>query len=134
MSDHNGSCLCGDIKFKVVGAFDSFYICHCKHCQKDTGSAHAANIFSTTAKLEWVQGAEKVKTFNLPGTRHIKSFCTHCGSALPTDQKNNGYLVVPAGSLDCEFKMKADAHLFYGSKASWEENLDQAVKLDKLPG
>lgn len=134
MGDYNGSCLCGQIKFQVIGNFESFYLCHCTHCQKDTGSAFAANIFSSTAKLKWLQGVEKMKTFNLPGTRHIKSFCTQCGSALPTNQHIDGHIVVPAGSLDSELKIKANAHLFYSSKASWEENLDEVTKLEKLPG
>ena len=53
MTDHVGSCLCGTVRFKVEGEFDSFYLCHCQHCQKDTGSAHAANLFSSSAKLIW---------------------------------------------------------------------------------
>jgi hypothetical protein len=40
-----GSCLCGAVSFEVSGAFDSFFLCHCSRCRKDTGSAHAANLF-----------------------------------------------------------------------------------------
>jgi hypothetical protein len=71
---HLGSCLCQQTKFEIAGDFESFYLCHCKHCQKDTGSAHAANLFSTTAKLTWLSGETKVKSFNLVGTRHSRSF------------------------------------------------------------
>ena len=49
---YNGSCLCGDVRFIIEGEFKSFYLCHCNYCRKDTGSAHAANLFSTTAKLD----------------------------------------------------------------------------------
>lgn len=72
MSDHFGSCLCGTAKFQVQGEFDSFYLCHCQHCQKDTGSSHAANLFSQSAKLIWLAGADVVTTFALPDTRHTK--------------------------------------------------------------
>jgi hypothetical protein len=49
---HSGSCLCGAVTFTVEGAFDRFYLCHCSHCRKDTGSAHAANLFASTAALK----------------------------------------------------------------------------------
>src|SRR5690554_1159912 len=68
MTEHLGSCLCGTVRFKVEGAFDSFYLCHCQHCKKDTGSAHAANLFSQSAKLSWQSGADAVTSFTLPGT------------------------------------------------------------------
>ncbi|WP_419307071.1 GFA family protein [Chromohalobacter israelensis] len=96
MTDHLGSCLCGTVKFEVHGQFDSFYLCHCVYCQKDTGSAYAANLFSQSAKLAWIAGVDAVTSFTLPGTRHSKSFCKLCGSALPSTQVA-GLLVVPAG-------------------------------------
>lgn len=131
---HFGSCLCGNVNFEVQGSFTQLFLCHCKHCQKDTGSAYAANLFSTEAKLSWLKGEDKIKTFNLPGTRHTKSFCTECSSALPSLQMDGKLLVVPAGSLDSDLKQVADAHIFYSSKASWEENLEGIKKFETFPG
>jgi hypothetical protein len=54
-----GSCLCGAVTFKVQGSFERFFLCHCSRCRKDTGSAHAANLFSTTARLEWLSCQDK---------------------------------------------------------------------------
>ena len=98
MTTHSGSCLCGTVKYEIEGDFESFYLCHCRHCQKDTGSAHAANLFSQSAELTWLAGADAVTSFMLPGTRHNRSFCKLCGSALPSNQIA-GLLVVPAGGL-----------------------------------
>jgi len=130
---HLGSCLCGQVHFEVIGHFEGFYLCHCKHCQKDTGSAHAANLVSSNAKLCWVKGAEKVKTYNLPSTRHVKSFCTECSSALPSIQFEGKLLVVPAGSMDTQIDIPVTAHIFDASKASWEKNLDSVKKFARFP-
>jgi hypothetical protein len=130
---HNGSCLCQQIKFEIEGSFESFFLCHCKHCQKDTGSAHAANLFSTTAKMTWISGADKIQTYNLPSTRHTKSFCKECGSAAPSLQMDGKLLVVPAGSLDTDLDITPTAHLFCTSKASWEHDLEKIKKFDQLP-
>jgi hypothetical protein len=132
MTEHLGSCLCGTVHFKVEGAFDSFYLCHCQHCKKDTGSAHAANLFSQSAKLSWQSGADAVTTFTLPGTRHSRSFCKFCGSALPNTQVA-GVLIVPAGSLDTEVSILPTAHIFSSSKANWEKALGEVPAFEKLP-
>ncbi|TCS40992.1 GFA family protein [Reinekea marinisedimentorum] len=132
MTDYFGSCLCGTAKFQITGEFESFYLCHCKHCQKDTGSAHAANLFSVSAQLTWLSGADAVTSFTLPGTRHSKSFCQWCGSALPNTQAK-GLLVVPAGCLDTQVSMAPVAHLFTASKADWDEGLHQLPSYKCLP-
>jgi hypothetical protein len=109
---HRGSCLCGAVRFEVEGDFERFYLCHCQHCRKDTGSAHAANLFSSAATLQWLSGESKVTVFNLPNTRHRHCFCSTCGSALPDLQMNGTLLKVPAGSLDTDVPHQAErAHL-----------------------
>lgn len=130
---YQGSCLCGEVTYSLAGDFDSFYLCHCRHCQKDTGSAHAANLFASNAKLEWLTGKSLVTTFTLPNTRHSKSFCTHCGSALPSVQMAGKLVVVPAGSLDQPVPFKPNAHLFKGSAANWDIDLQSIQAFDDLP-
>lgn len=127
-----GSCLCGDVTFEVEGEFQHFFLCHCKHCQKDTGSAHAANLFSSAAVIRWVSGENNISIYNLPSTRHQKSFCSNCGSALPYMQSNKT-LVVPAGSLDCDVPISPKAHIFTDSKANWSRDLEEVTSFAKLP-
>lgn len=133
ISKHKGSCLCQGVKFEVEGKFEHFFLCHCEYCRKDTGSAHAANLFSSTASLVWQTGEDKVATFNLPFTRHIKSFCAICGSALPTVQMKGQLLAVPAGSLDEAVHLKPSAHLFGSSRAHWDEDLAELPTFDTFP-
>lgn len=130
---YSGSCLCGMVSFAIAGEFEQFYLCHCEYCRKDTGSAHAANLFSSTATLKWLTGEDRVRVFNLPGTRHSKGFCSNCGSALPSIQVNGRLLSVPAGSLDDEIRIRPAAHLFMASKAGWDEGLENIPKVEQLP-
>jgi len=71
--------------------------------------------------------------FNLPSTRHRNCFCSTCGSALPDMQMNGTLLKVPAGSLDTEVHVRPDAHLFFSSRANWDEALENIPKVAKLP-
>lgn len=132
MTYYSGSCLCGNAKFEVQGNFDGFYLCHCQHCQKDTGSAHAANLFLSSAKLTWLAGSDSVTTFTLPGTGHKKSFCKFCGSALPNIHEV-GLLAIPAGCLDTEVSMSPTAHVFTSSKAVWDKGLGDVPEFKGLP-
>jgi hypothetical protein len=132
-SKQSGSCLCGEVNFEIDGDFESFYLCHCGYCRKDTGSAHAASLFSTTAKIKWMSGEKKIKTFNLPSTRHVKSFCSICGSAMPNIQMEGKLLVVPAGSLNSEVSVKPNAHIFVSSKADWDTELENIPLIEGLP-
>src|SRR5690554_6374488 len=95
--EHLGSCLCKGIEFKITGDFEALFLCHCSPCRQDTGSAHAANLFSTTAKLEWITLNYAIKAFQLPKSNHVKAFCSNCGSALPNLQMEGELLVVPPG-------------------------------------
>ena len=126
-----GSCLCGVVEFQISGKFESFFLCHCNRCQKDTGSAHAANLFSSVAVIDWAQGEDKVKTFVLPNTRHGRSFCIECGGSLP--RTRDGMVVVPAGSLDSEVDIRPETHIFLEFKADWDDHLEDVEKLQGPP-
>ena len=131
--EYLGSCLCRAVKYRVLGEFESFYLCHCRYCQKDTGSAHAANLFSTTAKLEWIKGESNVRSFQVKRSNHVKAFCVTCGSALPNWQMDGKLLAVPAGSLDCKLDKKPDGHIFISNKANWDEALETIKTFERFP-
>jgi hypothetical protein len=130
---YSGSCLCGDVRFEIEGEFERFYLCHCEYCRKDTGSAHAANLFSSTATLRWLSGRDNVRQFNLPATRHSKCFCGTCGSALPIMRTSGELLVVPAGSLNSQVGIKPNAHIFVSSRAGWDDSLESIPTADRFP-
>lgn len=130
---YSGSCLCGKVTYEIEGDFQNFYLCHCSRCRKDSGSAHSANLFSTTGKLRWLSGEEYVKIFNFHLEGHIKSFCSNCGSALPNIQMDGELLVVPAGSVDSDINLKPQGHIYYASKAKWDTDLEKVTKFNELP-
>ncbi|WP_428774801.1 GFA family protein [Vibrio sp.] len=133
-NQHKGSCLCGRVQYQLSGEFQSFFLCHCARCQKDTGSAHAANLFAQDATLIWTQGESQVNTFQLPNSLHAKSFCQCCGSALPTIADAIKCVVVPAGSLDSPVAIAPTAKIFMGSCAHWAKDLANVPDYEKLPG
>lgn len=129
-----GSCLCGDISYQFVGPTKVFQYCHCTRCQKITGSAHAANIIIDPSQFKWLTGEKSVGRFELPEAKYFaSSFCSKCGSSLPWLTKNAKAMIVPAGTLDDDPKVKPSHNIYYADKACWYDDVNNLVKYDALP-
>ena len=132
MSTNQGSCLCKSIKFELKGEPNSFFFCHCTRCRKVSGTVHASNLFYQGSSLEWLSGKDKVKTYALANTHFKNSFCTECGSQVPTEI-NDHKTMIPAGCLDTDVHIEPNAHIFCDSQANWEESIETTKKFNKLP-
>lgn len=134
MSKISGSCLCGAVSFEVKDDFRRLNFCHCKQCQRATGSAHASNLFTDADNIRWLSGEHLVKRFDVPGRAISKAFCTECGSGLPYISRSSGSLVVPAGALDTFFDSKPDMrNIFWAERAGWYEPALAADRHDAFP-
>ena len=128
-----GGCFCGNVTFKLEDDFAKFFFCHCEQCRKLTGSAHASNLFTSTANIEWTQGEEKTRRYDHPTLSFSKVFCENCGSGLPYVSQRGNFLVVPAGSLNEEPSKKPDAQVFCEEQAEWHKSGLQAAKVEGFP-
>jgi len=117
---HQGSCLCGSIRYEITGELGDFGYCHCTMCQKASGSAHAANSPVDRDRFRLVSGAEALREFeSSPGK--LRTFCSKCGSPVFAYLTATPDVIrIRLGSLDTVFEKRPKAHTFVGSKASWE--------------
>src|SRR5215813_2146630 len=82
MANITGGCLCGRVCYTVTGEPAFSGLCHCRNCQRYTGSAFEALIAFPAASVS-VQG--ELKTYDDTGDsgqpvhRH---FCPNCGSGV----------------------------------------------------
>tara|TARA_R110002126_G_scaffold159862_1_gene307404 strand:+ start:117 stop:521 length:405 start_codon:yes stop_codon:yes gene_type:complete len=128
-----GSCLCNRVTFTCENDFSHFHLCHCAQCQKATGSAYAANLFTDVDNIVWLTGEAIIKRFNVPGRSISNAFCSECGSAVPYKSLSGKALVVPAGSLDSEPHIQPLSHIFYAERASWYDSITACKKFDSMP-
>ena len=81
-----------------------------------------------------IKGEGNVGRYELPEAKHFaSSFCKTCGSTLPWITQSKKAMIVPAGTLDNDPKVKPIHNIFYADKACWYENVDSLVKYDELP-
>lgn len=129
-----GGCLCGRVQYQVSGPFDAFHLCHCSQCRRSTGTAHAANIFTTEDRLEWLKGEALIKRYTPDEPDVIsKSFCTHCGSLVPYTSLKSGRLIIPAGSLSEPPGIDPEDNIFWGDRADWYDAGLTAEHVEQFP-
>lgn len=120
-----GSRLCRRVQYRIHGPMTDVLNCHCSMCRK----THAA-AFRTRAKVaskdwEWVSGEKLVKYYESSPGEH-KGFCSECGSSLLTRFDQHPEVVgFPLGTLDTDPGVRAERHVFVGSKAPWFDITDQ---------
>ncbi|ABG41766.1 glutathione-dependent formaldehyde-activating, GFA [Paraglaciecola sp. T6c] len=128
-----GSCLCNRVTYACENNFSQFHLCHCTQCQKATGSAYAANLFTDVDNIKWLTGEALIMRFNVAGRSISNAFCGECGSAVPYKSLSGKALVVPAGSLDCEPNIQPQSQIFYTERAPWFDSVTVCKKFDSMP-
>ena len=139
----NGRCMCGGISFGIDGELPTHdggglvspSYCHCKTCQRMTGSAFAVGASVPTDQFRWLSGEELIKPYqSSPGV--VRSFCSECGSSLSYQDTNaplSEEIFILLGVIDEPFDHKPHAHIFVANKASWYEINDDLVPFDAFP-
>jgi hypothetical protein len=117
---HQGSCLCGNIRYELGGELGEFGYCHCKSCRKASGSGHAANAPVDRKDFHLQSGADTLREFeSSPGK--FRAFCSRCGSPIYAYlTSSRDVLRIRLGSLDTAFTKEPRAHTFVSDKAAWE--------------
>jgi hypothetical protein len=120
-----GGCACGAIRYKLTNTPMIVHACHCKDCQRLSGSAFALNLWIERKFVE-PSGEAPVAFSVSPGSSgkpHDVLCCPKCGTGLW-----NKYHATPgdtvllrAGTLDDPAAISPDVHVFTRSKAPWLE-------------
>lgn len=126
-----GGCLCGKVRYEIVGPLFNADHCHCSMCRRQHGAA-----FSTYAEFNpndfiWTMGEDLIKIYEVPAGGGW-CFCSECGSTLAgTDQGK--ITTITLGTIEGDPSIKPESHIFVGSKVEWHEISDDLPQFDKRP-
>ena len=117
-----GGCACGAIRYRLTAAPLVVHACHCRDCQRLTGSAFVANMWIEEQLVE-VTGSEP-RSHRLTGGSgkpHDVFFCSSCGTYVWSRYHGapGQSLFVRAGTLDDPAAVRPDVHIFTRSKVPW---------------
>ena len=93
--NHNGSCLCGAVRFKTRGALRGVVYCHCSQCRKQTGHFVAATA-AKDADID-IEGMDALTWYGASDVAK-RGFCRTCGSLLFWKHSELDSISIMAGS------------------------------------
>ena len=111
-----GGCQCGAVRFKVNGAAQSAYACHCAECRKQSASAFGISVIHAPEDLSITTGTPRSWTRATASGGALSCwFCPDCGSRLW--HAGNGVISIKGGALDQT--PDVEAHIWTARKLSW---------------
>jgi hypothetical protein len=130
-----GGCVCGKVRYLADAEPTFVGVCHCKNCQKGTGTAFSVAVGLPTPTVS-VQGTMHTFTGRGDsGKATFRRFCPECGSTLINEvEALPNVTMIMAGTLDDTSWVNPGAEIFCGSGQPWVSLGGQRQRFPKMPG
>ncbi|MDQ8731931.1 GFA family protein [Bradyrhizobium sp. LHD-71] len=120
--DLEGGCTCRQVRYRLSGMPLIVHACHCRWCQRETGTAFALNALYEAERVEHTAGEpEIIVTPSASGKGQRIARCPNCRVAIWSNYPGAGPAArfVRVGSLDEPDRLPPDVHIFAASKQPW---------------
>jgi len=135
MPEISGGCLCGKVRFTANGDAAFVGVCHCRNCQRESGSAFAVVLGFPAAAVS-IQGGVKTYTdTGDSGKSYYRKFCPECGSSIASEPElMPGMILLQAGVLDDPSMVKPAMQIYCDSAQPWVSLGGEMKSFAKMPG
>jgi hypothetical protein len=117
-----GGCTCRAVRYRMLTRPLFVHCCHCRWCQRETGSAIALNALIETDRVVVLQGElDVVNTLSASGKGQRIVRCSTCRVAVWSHYAGAGDTIrfVRVGTLDAPEHVPPDIHIYTASKQPW---------------
>ena len=115
-----GHCTCKAIQYRMISAPLFVHCCHCRWCQRETGSAFVLNAMIEADRVELVAGEpDVVLTPSESGRGQKIARCPSCRVAVWSNYSRPTIRFVRVGTLADPDRAPPDVHIFTASKQPW---------------
>ena len=136
MNKISGSCLCGSVQYKSNSEPLMTAVCHCRNCQKQTGSSFSL-IVAVPADSISIEGEENIKNFpdrGESGGAVTRRFCGNCGSPiLSLVEVVPGMAFIKAGTLTDTSWLEPTSHIWCDTAQPWVDISDSLERVPRNP-
>lgn len=123
----SGGCACGAIRYECSAEPMMALNCHCRDCQRASGSAYASGLFVPAAMVTMRKGEPKYHTTTSEsGNIASRGFCAECGSPVLAKQSQWPVCIIYASSLDDPRAHRPTMDIFVSSAQPWD-HMDPAL-------
>ena len=119
---YSGGCACGAIRYRCSAEPVMAFNCHCRDCQRASGSAFASILVVPTTAFEILTGEPAYHSVVADsGHTMQRGFCAQCGSPLLIrEPARPGIVLVQAGGLDDPGRHQPAADIFQARAHPWD--------------
>ncbi len=117
-----GGCTCRAVRYALSGPPLFVHCCHCRWCQRETGSAFVLNAMIEADRVRLLSGTPMVvNTPSLSGKGQRITRCPICHIALWSNYGGGGDRIrfVRVGTLDDPDRYPPDIHIYTASRQPW---------------
>ena len=121
-TSYDGGCTCRALRYRMRSRPLFVHCCHCRWCQRETGTAFALNAMIESDRVALLHGeVEIVDTPSNSGKGQKIARCPTCRIAVWSHYAGGGDAVrfVRVGTLDEPDRLPPDVHIFTASKQPW---------------
>jgi hypothetical protein len=122
-----GGCNCGAVRFAVDAPPTNAEYCHCRRCQRRTGTSASVSVRVVPGSFAITSGEDDLRAWK-PDDGWEKWFCGECGSALfSRDPVDHGRVGIRMGAFDADPGVRPSYRQFVAYAAPWESILDDGL-------
>jgi hypothetical protein len=120
MSNRQGGCLCGQVRYSLKSEPVMTAVCHCTHCQKQSGGMFSTNIAVPEAAYEQSGQTRLFTDTGDSGQPVRRYFCPECGSPILSKiAAMPAMVLIKAGTLDDPSGLKPAIEVYTDHAAAW---------------
>ena len=123
----NGSCLCGEIKFRADLPSKWCAHCHCSLCRKAHGAGYVTWVGFAATQVSIIDEDQKLVWYeSSPGAQ--RGFCQQCGSTLFfRSERWAGELHIVLANIDDDIDRQPQANVYFDNHVNWMP-IDNSLK------
>jgi hypothetical protein len=129
-----GGCACGQVRYDFNGELAMAVHCHCRDCQRSSGSGSAAVFAANRSDVHLTGKTSSYESMGDSGKSVTRHFCPNCGSPLFSDvQILPDLIFMRIVSLDDPSQIRPGMHIYCDSSQVWDRPNDPLPKFGKMP-
>jgi len=136
MSDIEGGCACGAVRFRISGDLIGSGACHCRACQYAAGGAPTYVVLAPAAGFAVTKGEPKVYYSKGDSGADVgRAFCPDCGTPLYSMAADGSmpFMPVKVGALDDPSVHSPQIHLYVSEAQPWHQMAPGLPQFPKMP-
>lgn len=113
-----GGCACGRVRFEAAVDDDDAYLCHCRMCQRASGSVSLAMKGVSQAKVRW----ESEPDWYASSPIARRPYCAGCGTSLGFAYNDSDNIDLTVAAFDDPSRFVPRHH--FGAESLHEQWID----------